>query len=366
VTSASVGLVHDYLLTMRGAERTFAAIADCWPDAPIYTTLYSAEGTRGRFEGRELKTSYLQRLGIGQRGFRRLLPLYPRAVERLPVQSHDVVISSSSAFAHGVKPRDGAVHICYCHSPFRYVWHEGRAALEEVSFAARPLLAVMLSRIRHWDLEAARRVTHYVANSLLTRERIADFYRREAVVVHPPVEIDRFVIGEPEDFFLIVTELARHKRVELALEGARLAGLPVTVVGDGPDRARLESTFGSSARFLGAVGDEQLADLYARARALLVPSTEEFGIAMVEAQAAGRPVVAVDTGGAREIVIDGDTGVLVSPPTPDSFAEVLREVDFERFSAEQIRRNAERFSSDRFKAKLHREVSRLLAAPRAS
>jgi glycosyltransferase involved in cell wall biosynthesis len=360
VASAPIGLVHDYLLTMRGAERTFAAIADCWPDAPIYTTLYSAEGTRGRFEGRELKTSYLQRLGIGQRGFRRLLPFYPRAVERLPVRSHDVVISSSSAFAHGIRPREGAVHICYCHSPFRYVWHERQAALAEVPMVVRPLLGATLSRIRRWDLEAARRVTHYVANSALTRERIADFYGREAMVIHPPVEVDRFSIGEPEDFFLVVTELARHKRVELALEGARRAGVPVTVVGEGPDFGRLKSRFGSSAHFRGAVGDAELVGLYARARGLLVPSTEEFGIAMVEAQAAGRPVIAVDAGGAREIVIDGETGVLVSPATADAFAEAIREVDFERFSPERIRRNAERFASERFTAELDREVNRLI------
>jgi glycosyltransferase involved in cell wall biosynthesis len=358
VTSGSVGLVHDYLLTMRGAERTFAAITDCWPDAPIYTTLYSAEGTRDRFDGRDVTTSYLQRFGIGQRGFRRLLPLYPRAVERLPVQSHDLLISSSSAFAHGIKPAEGAVHICYCHSPFRYVWHERRAALDEAPIVARPLLSALLSRIRRWDLEAQGRVTHYVANSALTKERIGEFYGRDAVVVHPPVEVDRFSIGEPEEFFLIVTELSRHKRVELALEGARLAGRPVTVVGEGPDLDRLQSRFGSSARFLGSQGDAELVDLYARAKALLVPSTEEFGIAMVEAQAAGRPVVAVAAGGAREILIDGETGLLVSPGTADAFAEVLREVDFGRFSPERIRRNAERFSVERFKNEFEREVTR--------
>jgi glycosyltransferase involved in cell wall biosynthesis len=355
----SVGLVHDYLLTMRGAERTFAAIADCWPEAPIYTTLFSPEGTRGRFDSRDVTTSYLQRLGVGQRGFRRLLPLYPRAVERLPVQSHDLLISSSSAFAHGIRPGEGAVHICYCHSPFRYLWHERRTALDETPTVARPLFAAVLSRIRRWDLNASRRVTHYIANSKLTGERIGDFYGREAVVIHPPVEVDRFSVGEPEDFFLVVTELARHKRVELALEGARLAGRPVTVVGEGPEMARLKSRFGSSARFLGALGDAELIELYARARALLVPSTEEFGIAMVEAQAAGRPVVAVDAGGAQETVIDGKTGVLLPDASADAFAEALRQVDFDAFSPERIRGHAQQFSVERFRRELEREVARL-------
>lgn len=355
-----VGLVHDYLLTMRGAERTFAAMADCWMDAPLYTTLYSLSGTEGRFASRDVHTSYLQRLGVRQRGFRRLLPLYPRAVERLPVSGHDLVLSSSSAFAHGVRPNAGATHICYCHSPFRYAWHENELAVRETPAFARPVVRRMLERIRRWDRAAADRVTHYIANSELTRERINVAYGRDSTVIHPPVEIGWIEPGTPEDFFLVVTELAPHKRVHVALEAARLAGKRIKVVGAGPELARLKSTFGDSAEFLGRVSTSELARLYPRALALVVPNMEEFGIAAVEAQAAGRPVVALDAGGTRETVANGETGVLVEDGSARTFAEVLSEVDFESFSPAPIRAHAERFSKERFVERFSAEVGRLV------
>jgi glycosyltransferase involved in cell wall biosynthesis len=361
---SSVGLVHDYLLTMRGAERAFAGIADCWPGAPIYTTLYSREGTDRRFDSRDVTTSYLQRIGAGQDRFRRLLPFYPGAVERLPVSEHDLVVSSSSAFAHGVRPRNGAVHVCYCHSPFRYAWHEYDAALSEAPALGRPLLAGILRRIRRWDLKASERVTHYIANSELTRERIQDYYGRDATVVHPPVETAWLRPGTPADYFLVVSELSRHKRVDLALEAARMAGRQVKVVGTGPELRRLQARFGDAAEFLGRVPIESLAQLYAGALALIVPNLEEFGIAAVEAQAAGRPVVAFDAGGPRETVIDGETGVLVPGGGARALAEPLADVDFGRFSADRIAANAERFSGARFRERFTAEVARFSGAAR--
>jgi len=366
-TRLSIGLVHDYLLVMRGGERTFAAIADCWPDASIYTLLYDDEGTDRRFHDRRVNTSYLQRLGIRQKGFRRLLPLFPHAAGHLPVQDHDLVVSSSSAFAHGVRPRPGAVHVCYCHSPFRYAWHERDRALEEAPSFARPVLRGVLSRVRSWDVEASQRVTHYVANSQITRERIQRVWNRDAEIVHPPVEVDRFEIGTPEDFFLVVMELVRHKRVELALEAARRAGKPIKVVGTGPDLERLQALHGDHAEFLGRVDDAGLTDLYSRALGLIVPNVEEFGIAAVEAQAAGRPVVAVNAGGVRETVIDGTTGVLVPVDDVSAMAEVLSETDFTRFAPERTRQHAYGFSVEAFKHRFTSEVERLasLGAPAA-
>ncbi len=306
----NIGLAHDYLLVMRGAERTFAAIADCWPAAPIYTLLFDQNEMSPPFEERRVTTSYLQQLRIRQKGFRRLLPLFPRAAERLPVQEHDLIISSSSAFAHGVRPREGALHVCYCHSPFRYVYFSRAEALAELPRATRPVMDHFLTRTARWDARASRRVDHYIANSDLTRRRIADYYGRDAAVVHPPVDVDRFVPGDPEDFFLVVTQVVRHKQVEMALEAARLAGKRVKVVGSGPDLPRLRALYPETAEFLGHVGDDELTDVYRRACALIVPNVEEFGIAMVEAQAAGRPVIAADGGGAREIILPGRTGEL--------------------------------------------------------
>ncbi len=353
-----VALVHDYLLVMRGAERTFATMTACWPEAPIFTTLYASDGTAGRFAEREIHTSYLQRSGVRQSSFRRLLPLYPSAVERLPVGPHKVIVSSSSAFAHGVRPDPDAVHVCYCHSPFRYVWHERDTALRECPRPLRPLVGRTLDRIRAWDLAAAGRVTHYVANSRCVKERIARYYGRDATVVHPPVEVDRFAPGEPEDYFLFVGELARHKRVRVALEAARRAGARMKVIGSGPDLERLEYEFGDVAQFLGRVSDEEVANAYAHARALVVPNIEEFGIAAIEAQAAGRPVIAIDEGGTRETVLNGETGVLVPRGSVDEIAEVMRHTDFDRFSSPRIVRHARRFSPEVFKERLMGEVAR--------
>ena len=356
----ATALVHDYLLVLRGAERTFAAMADEWPDSPIYTSLYDEQATAGRFAEHVVHTSFLQRAGVTQQSFRRLLPLFPLAVARLPVHDYDVVVSSSSAFAHGVHPGPEAVHVCYCHSPFRYVWHERDLALSEMPGALRPVAPLLLNELRRWDLRAAARVTHYVANGQITRERIQRFYGRDAPIVHPPVDVDRFAgtRARPEDWLLIVCALMRHKRVDRALEAARAAGRRVKVVGEGPERQRWQQEFGDVAEFLGRVDDDTLTDLYTRAGAVVVPNVEEFGITAVEAQAAGRPVLAVDDGGARETVVPGTTGELVAPV---DLAEAMREIDFTAYDPAAARANAARFSPAAFRKALRGEVERAAA-----
>jgi glycosyltransferase involved in cell wall biosynthesis len=361
-TPKSVGLVHDYLLVMRGAERTFGAIASCWPEAPVYTLLYDPETLNGEFRGRRITVSGLGRLPAHQQSFRWLLPLFPAAAARLPISDHDLVVSSSSAFAHGVHTAADAVHVCYCHSPFRYAWHERERAVEEVSRPLRGPLAVTLDAVRRWDRSASERVTHYIANSELTRRRIADFYGRDATVIHPPVEVDRFAPGEPEDFFVVVTELVPHKRVDRALEAAERAGVAVKVVGGGPELERLQVRYGSFAEFLGRISDREKEALLPRALALLAPSVEEFGIATVEAQAAGRPVVAVDAGGAQETVIPGETGVLVQPGEVGAMAEAIRYTDFRGLSPDRAVENARRFDVARFRERLSTEVTRAYTA----
>jgi glycosyltransferase involved in cell wall biosynthesis len=360
-TEPSLALAHDYLLVMRGAERTFAEMAACWPAAPIYTLLYDADAVAEGFAGRDVTTSYLQRLGARQGSFRYLLPFFPRAVEHLPVADFDVIVSSSSAFAQGVRPGPEALHVCYCHSPFRYVWFEGERAMSETPAPLRPVMRRMLSRIRRWDLEASRRVTHYIANSQITRDRIEKIYGRDSEVIYPPVSVERFQLGEPEDFVLFVGQIVRHKRVDTAIEAALAAGRPIKVVGDGPELPRLRSQYeGRAVDLLGSVSDAELASLYSRCAALIVPNIEEFGIAAVEAQAAGRPVVAVNRGGVRETVVDGHTGVLVDGEDAASLAEPLRDEDFSRFDPAAIRANAERFSATAFRQNLKATVERYL------
>jgi glycosyltransferase involved in cell wall biosynthesis len=358
----SVGLVHDYLLVMRGAERTFAELAACWPDAPIYTLLYDPAGTNRRFADRCIHASYAQWMGVRQDNFKRLAPVFPHAVQRLPVSDHDLVISSSSAFAHGVRLRDDAQHVCYCHSPFRYAWHEQSQVTKAAPRLVRPLLRMGLSRFRRWDVKVARRVDHYIANSETTRKRIQTYYGRDAcAVIHPPVDVGRFFIAEPRGYFLVVGELVFHKRVELALEAARRAKQDIKVVGSGPDAERLQGLYGDSAEFVGSASDAELAQLYAGALALVMPNVEEFGMVAVEAQAAGRPVLAANAGGARETVIDGETGVLVPPGDVVALSEAMSEVDFSRFSPERIQRHAAQFSVDSFKAKFSQAVAQLTA-----
>jgi glycosyltransferase involved in cell wall biosynthesis len=354
-----VSLVHDYLLVMRGAERTFAAIADLYSDAPIFTLLHDEAATNGRFAGRSVTTSPLQRLRASQSRFRQLLPLYPRAVERLKPPDSDVVLSSSSAFAHGVRVPAEAIHICYCYTPFRYAWDERGFGLSEIPPLLRPLLRRELVKIRAWDRAASSRVDAYIAISGLSQERIRRCYGREAPIIHPPVETDRFAPGQPGDSLLVVSELVRHKRLHVALEAARRAHAPIRVVGSGPDHAALAEAY-PEAEFLGRVEDEDLAELYASARAVVMPSVEEFGIVAVEAQAAGRPVIAAATGGALETVADGQTGRLVELDDVESFARAMREIDNMDFDPAGAVRNAERFSVASFQRQLAEYVTRTL------
>jgi glycosyltransferase involved in cell wall biosynthesis len=357
---ARVAIAHDYLLVMRGAERTFAAIAGLYAEAPIFTLLYDEAGTGGRFAGRSITTSPLQRLGVGQEGFRRLLPLYPFAIERLRPQGCDVVLSSSSAFAHGIRAPAGAAHVCYCHAPFRYAWYEEDRALRETWPPLRPLLRAQLAWMRRWDRAASGRVDVYIANSRLTQERIQRYYGRASTIVHPPVETSRFSLAQPGDALLVVSELVAHKRVDVALAAARRAGVPIRVVGSGPEHAALAAAH-PEAEFLGRVPDEVLAELYATARAVIVPSREEFGITAVEAQAAGRPVIAAAAGGALETVLDGDTGLLAELDDVDAFARAIERLQTLPFEAARAVAHAERFSVEAFQARIAETVDRALA-----
>jgi glycosyltransferase involved in cell wall biosynthesis len=350
-------LVHDYLLVMRGAERSFLAICDLYPEAPVATLLYDRKTFENRLAGHRVLTSRYQHLGARQRTFKALLPVLPAAASRLPVQGHRLVLSSSSAFAHGVRPDEDATHVCYCYTPFRYAWYERDRGVAQAPRPLRPLVRRSLARIREWDLQQASRPTHYVAISRLSQERIRRYWRREAPIVYPPVELDRFTPAEPEDFFLVVAELVRHKQVEVALEAARAAGARIRVVGGGADEARLRSLHGDHAEFLGRLGDAELAVLYAKARALVMPNIEEFGITAVEAQASGRPVIAADGGGAQETVVAERTGLFVPPGDADALAAAMRSPLLERMDPTDAVANAQRFSVAAFQRGISEQVA---------
>lgn len=353
---AQVVLAHDYLLVMRGAERTFAAMCDAYPQAPVLTLLYDRAAFAERLRGHPVSVSALGRLPVSQAGFRRLLPLYPIAARSMRPPPCDVLFASSSAFANAIPAPRGALHVCYCHNTFRYAWHEQPRALAEAPAPLRPALRALLAGMRRADRSAARRIDLFIANSRLTQARIARYYGRESQIIHPPVELERFHVGRPGERLLVVSELVAHKRVDVALQAARLAGAPIEVVGSGPAARQLAAAH-PEARFLGRVGDAELAGLYAGARAVIVPSLEEFGIVAVEAQASGRPVIAADAGGARETVLDGRTGRLVTPDDPRSFARAIGELGELEFTPAAARANAERFSAEAFRKAISEAVA---------
>jgi len=344
-----VALVHDFLLDVRGAERVFSALCAMYPDADLFTAVYDEEGTEGRFAHRNIHTSFLQRLRPTSRTFRSLLPLYPYAMEALDLTGYDLVVSSSSAWAHGVLPDERAVHISYCHNPFRYAWNARETALAGRGPVACALLGAVLSRWRQWDWIAAQRVDRYIANSHTTQRRIGRYFNRDAVVVYPPVEMERFAPAPVGDYYLVLSELMAHKRIAVAVEAFNELRWPLVIAGNGPDVRRLQRLAGPTIHFEGRVSDERAAELLARARALVVTATEEFGIAAVEAQAAGRPVVALAEGGVRETVIEGETGVFYDRPEARALADALAAFDPLAIDPARCVSNAARFDVSRFR-----------------
>jgi len=359
-----VALVHDFLLDVRGAERVFLALCDIFPDADLFTAVYDERGTEGRFAARRPATSFLQRVRPDARTFRALLPLYPYAMEALDLSGYDLVISSSSAWAHGVIADPGAVHVCYCHNPFRYAWNAREATLAKYDPLRGAVLGLVFQRWRQWDWIAAQRVDLYAANSETTRKRVKRYFGRDATVLYPPVETARFAPAAVGDEYVVLSELMPHKRIDLAIAAFNELRLPLTVVGNGPDARRLRRMAGPTIRFTGRVSDAEAAALLSSARALVVTATEEFGIAAVEAQAAGRPVIALREGGVRETVIEGETGVFFDGAEPSALVAAVRGFDPDAIDPAACIANAERFDVAHFRHGLRALVERALEAER--
>jgi glycosyltransferase involved in cell wall biosynthesis len=363
---ARVALVHDFLLDLRGAERVFAAICDAWPDADVFTAIYDERGTEGRFAARSPRTSFLQRLRPTARTFRPLLPLYPAAIESLDLRGYDVVVSSSSAWAHGVLVDPGAVHVCYCHNPFRYAWSEREATLAARNPLVRPALRALLTRWRQWDWIAAQRVDTYVANSAVTAARIRRYFGRESTVLHPPVELARFRPGAVGEHYLVLAELMAHKRIDVAIRAFNRLRRPLVVVGDGPEWRRLRRLAGPTVRLAGRLSDSEVADLLRSAQALVVTAEEEFGIAAVESLASGRPVIALRSGGVLETVTEGVTGAFFDDPDdPASLADAVARFEPGRVDPAACVAAARRFSVERFQERLRAIVAEAVARDRA-
>ena len=347
-----VALVHDWLTGMRGGEKVLEVLCERFPRAELFTLLHVRGSVSPVIEGRTLHTSALQRLPGARHYYRECLPLFPMLIEQFDLEDFDLVISTSHCVAKSVVPRPGAAHICYCLTPMRYAWDQFETYFgpQRIGRAGSFLMRRVMARLARWDKETAGRADRYVAISHYVAGRIRRYYNREATVVYPPVDTEFFHPDSavPEPYALVVSALVPYKRVDLAIGACRLAGVRLKIAGDGPERAELERQAGSHVEFLGYRADEDIRDLYRRAAVVLLPGEEDFGIVPLEAQACGRPVVALGRGGALETIVSGETGLLVDDPTPQSFADAIHATLNRRFDAVAIRRHAERFSRARF------------------
>lgn len=343
-------LVHHWLVTRRGGERVLEGLAELFPHADLFTLVADRERMPDALRDRRLVTSFLQRLPRPTRLYPYYLPLFPLATERLNLSGYELVITSDAATVKGVRADPAATHICYCHTPMRYVW----SAYEDYARAAAPLarlaFAPLAQWLRRWDRRAAQRVTHFVANSRNVSARIRRYYGRESAVVYPPVDTERFVPGAPSsaDFFLVVSQLVPYKRVDVAVEAFNRSGKPLVVIGEGSEGAKLQRAARANVRFLGAQPDAAVVCALQTCRALVFPGEEDFGIVMAEAQACGKPVIALGRGGALEIVSDPATGLFFEEPTADALLAALEHFETLRFDPATLRASALGFSRDRF------------------
>ncbi|MGH2522663.1 MAG: glycosyltransferase [Anaerolineales bacterium] len=351
-----LALVHDWLNQLGGAEDVLETLVGLFPRAPIYTSIYWSEGMPPRYRRWPIRVSFMDRLPGIHRHHQPYLPLYPLAFETFDLSGHDLILSNKSGFCHGVHKPNGAVHLCYCLTPTRYVWSfDDYAAREGLSRAARQLLRPMVGWLKRWDKAAAHRVDCFIAISSEVRRRIARFYERDSTVIFPPVATGRFALQQgvnAGDYFLSLGRLIPYKRVDLAVQACTALNLPLWVGGDGRDRARLEQMAGPTVKFLGRVPDADLPELVARCRAFIFPGSEDFGIAPVQALAAGRPVIAFAGGGALDTVQDAVNGVLFREQTVESLRAALECFARLRFDSTVIRRSAEKFDTAVFVERL--------------
>ena len=360
-----VAPVHDYLMEMGGAERVVECLLEIFPGAPLYTSAYDPAACSPRFHEMNVRTTFVNRLTSRKMGTKALFPVLPFAFRSLDLRRFDVVLSSSSGFAHHVGTREDAVHVCYCHNPPRFLWQteeyfRGRSGLGNV-------LSPALAALRRLDRQAARRVDAYVAISGTVAQRLRTTYGRAAEVIHPPIVVSRYrVSDERSGRFLVVSRLLPYKRIDLAVETASRLGLPLDVVGEGPDRPRLESMAGNSVRFFGWQPDSHVRRAMATCAALIVPGREDFGLTPVEAQASGRPPVAFAAGGSLETINDGRTGFLFGEQTCESLADALERAQDIEIRAHDLRVAAARFDISVFEGRLKDFVNEQLGRKRAS
>lgn len=362
-----VAIIHYWLVSMRGGEKVIEALCDLYPEADIFTLVYDAEKVSDKIRSHSVKASFLQRIPGATRNYQSLLPLMPFALENFDLSGYDLIISSESGPAKGIIPPPHTPHICYCHSPMRYIWDHYQTYLStagRLQRAAMPLLAPML---RSWDVNTSARVDRFVANSHHVAARIRKYYRRSATVLHPPVSVDDFAVSkETDDFYLCAGQIVPYKRLDIAVAAFTKMGRNLVVIGEGKGIDELKRQAGPTVQFLGRVPFAELKDKLSRCRALIFPGEEDFGILPVEAMASGRPVIAYASGGALETVVPEHTGMLFEEQSADALIEAVHafEASERSFAPQAIRAHAAQFGVERFKSGMRRIIEEELQTER--
>lgn len=356
-----VAIVHDWLVSYAGADRVVDCMHHVFPNAPIYTLVYDKKKMPSWFRNYDIRTTWVQKIPFATKLYKKLLPLMPGAFEALDLSEYDLVLSSSSSCSKGVITRPDAVHICYCHTPIRYVWDFYYTYRDNANPLVRAVMPSQMHKLRQWDKCAADRVDYFIANSCYIAQRIKKYYRRDSDVIYPCVHINQSPFVEKEDFYLVVGRFTWYKRMDLAVAACTRLGRRLVVIGTGDEEKRLRSMAGPTVEFKGGgLSDEEVRSYYLRAKAFLFPGEEDFGITPVEAQSAGTPVLAYGRGGACETVEDGRTGLLFHAQTVDSLAECIEKFEAEGVACtkEEIRAHSLRFSEERFEAQLREYCAR--------
>ncbi|MBC7237496.1 MAG: glycosyltransferase [Chloroflexi bacterium] len=350
----NLAIVCSWLNQYGGAERVLEAVHEMYPTAPVYTSLYKPESLPSYYRTWDIRPSFLDRLPFIKHWPGLFLPLFPLGFESLDLRGYDVVLSLTSAFGHGIITPAETAHVCYCLTPTRFLWnYHAYIEREGVGRIGRAFLPLFLNGLRTWDRLAADRVDRFIAISRTVQARIAKYYRRESRIIYPPVDTGAPVIGaESEDYFLIVSRLVPYKRVDLAVRAFNELGLPLRIAGEGRDGAALRAMARPNVEFLGYVDEREKRELMARCRAFIFPGEEDFGIAPLEAMAAGRPVIAYAAGGALDTIIEGQTGLFFRQATPDSLIEAVHRLEETSFDTQLLRAHAERFNVARFQREL--------------
>ncbi|HZJ40805.1 MAG TPA: glycosyltransferase [Candidatus Saccharimonadales bacterium] len=363
-----VALIHDHLAQDGGAEKVLKILADMFKDAPIYTLLYEKKNVDKYFKDRQIETSVIQKLPGGVRHYQWYLFFMPMAVEFFDLRGYDLVISDTSSFAKGVITSPDTLHICYCHTPTRYLWSDTHQYINELKYNKwlKKIISLILNRIRIWDRLAADRVDLFIANSKTVQKRITKYYRRESFLIYPPVETDNFKIisiadNQEAPYFLIGCRLTPYKRVDIVISAFKELGANyrLKIFGDGVDMERLKrlADGASNIEFLGRISEESKPKLFALAQAFINPQEEDFGITVVESMAAGRPVIAYRKGGATETVIEGKTGMFFDTQTSVAVIKAVKEFSADSFNPQEIKDYAEKFSTANFKNQITEFIS---------